>query len=153
MRPRNSNLIWSETVRQSNEIGGERRDDRRYDMRLELRWKVVRRKRVVDSGVGLTLDLSRGGVRFHAGRVLPVGFHVELDVEWPVRLSNGAPMQLSIHGKILRSAEGWAAVHTLQHEFRTLGVQLEDRQPLPNVRTSPRLLISSATVQDSEKLQ
>ena len=72
-------MIWGETVRRSNTIGGERRDDRRYDRRLDLRWKLLRRRRVIDSGVGCTLNLSRGGVRFHAGRVLTVG----LMWNWP----------------------------------------------------------------------
>jgi hypothetical protein len=146
-------LIWGERVRQSNEIGGERRDDRRYDIRLELRWKLLRRRRVIDSGVGHTLDLSRGGVRFLAGRVLTVGLNVELAIAWPARLHNVAPMQLSIHGKILRSAEGWAAIRTLQHEFRTLGVQPDHRQPLPNMGKTPGLLMSSATGQSFRKLQ
>lgn len=101
-------------------IGGERRNDRRYDMKLELRWKLVRRRRILASGVGFTLDLSRGGVRFHAGRALPEGLNVDLDVAWPARLHNVAPMQLSIHGAVVRSANGWVAIRTAQHEFRTL---------------------------------
>jgi hypothetical protein len=146
-------LSWGETVQQSDTICGERRDDRRYDMKLELRWKLVRRRRVIDSGVGFTLDLSRGGVRFHAGRVMPVGLNVELAIAWPARLHNVAPMQLSIQGKILRSAQGWAAIRTVQLEFRTLGVQPEHRQPLPNMGRTPGLLMSSATGQSFRKLQ
>jgi hypothetical protein len=103
-------LTWSETVLQSDTIGGERRDDRRYEMKLDLRWKLVRRRRAIDSGGGFTLDLSRGGVRFHAGRVLTVGLNVEPAIAWPARLHHVAPMPLSIHGKILRSAEGWVAI-------------------------------------------
>jgi hypothetical protein len=140
-------------VRQRNEIGGERRDDRRYDIRLDLRWKLLRRRRVIDSGVGVTLDLSRGGVRFDSGRVLTVGLYVELAVDWPARLHNLAPMQLTIHGKILRSTDGSSAIRTLQHEFRTLAFQPEHRQPLPNLGSTPRLLLSSATGQSFRKLQ
>src|SRR5580658_750251 len=103
-------------------IGGERRNHRRYDMQLELRWKLVRRRRVIDNGVGHTLDLSSGGVRFHAGRELPVGLNVDLGVSWPVRLHNVAPMQLAIQGKIVRSADGWVAIRTVAHEFRTMGI-------------------------------
>ena len=146
-------MIWGETVRRRNTIGGERRDDRRYDRRLDLRWKLLRRRRVIDSGVGYTLDLSRGGVRFHAGRPLTVGLNVELAVAWPARLHNTAPMQLSIHGKIMRSADGWAAIRNLQLEFRTLGVQPEHRQPLPNMGSTPGLLMSSATGQSFRKVQ
>jgi hypothetical protein len=146
-------LTWSETVQQSDTISGERRDDRRYEMKLELRWKLVRRRRVIDSGVGFTLDLSRGGVRFHASRDMPVGLNVELAIAWPARLHNVAPMQLSIQGKILRSADGWAAIRTAQFEFRTLGVQPEHRQPLPNIGRTPGLLMKSAIGQGFRKLQ
>jgi hypothetical protein len=144
-------LIWGDLVQQSDTIGGERREDRRYEIKLDLRWKLVRRRRVIDSGVGFTLDLSRGGIRFHAGRNLTVGWNVELAVAWPARLHNVAPMQLSVHGKILRSADGWAAIRTLQHEFRTLGIQ-DHRLPLPNMGNTPELLMSSATGQAFRKL-
>ena len=102
-------------------IGGERRSDRRYELQLELRWKLIKRRRVVDAGVGYTLDLSSGGIRFHAGRELPVGLNVELTVQWPILLNNTAPMSLSIYGRIVRTSEGWAAIRTMQHEFRTAG--------------------------------
>jgi PilZ domain len=137
-------MTWGETVQQIDTIGGERRNYRRYDMKLDLRWKLVRRRRVLDTGVGFTLDLSRGGARFHAGRVLPVGWNVDLAVAWPARLLDVAPMQLSIQGKIVRSADGWAAIRTVQHEFRTLGVPPEHRQA-PNMGNPPGLLIAPAS--------
>ena len=146
-------MIWNETVSRSNEIARERRDDRRYDIRLDLRWKLVRRRRLIDAGVGHTLDLSRGGVRFYAGCVLSVGLNVELAVAWPARLHNVAPMILSIYGKILRSDQGWAAIRTLQHEFRTLEVQPEDRQAPRSVGSTPGLFLVSATGQSFSNLQ
>jgi hypothetical protein len=130
-------------VQQLETIGGERRDDRRYDMRLDLRWKLVRRRRVIDQGVGFTYDLSRGGIRFQAGRELPVGLNVELSVSWPVRLHNVAPMQLAVHGKVVRSSNGWVAIRTVQQEFRTLGVPQEHREVLANLGRTPGLLMSN----------
>lgn len=142
-----------ETVQQTDSIGGERRNDRRYEINLDVRWKLVRRRRVIDSGVGFTLDLSRGGIRFQAGRPLPVGLNLELSVAWPARLHNVAPMQLAVHGKIVRSADGWAAIRTVQHEFRTLGIQPERRPALPNMGSTPGLLLSPAFGQVFRKLQ
>jgi hypothetical protein len=124
-------------------IGGERRHDRRYDMQLELRWKLVRRRRVIDNGVGHTLDLSSGGIRFYAGRELPVGLNVDLAVAWPVRLHNVAPMQLAIQGKIVRSTDGWAAIRTVGHEFRTMGIPAEHRQVLAGMSRTPGLMMAS----------
>ena len=140
-------------MRRSNTIGGERRDDGLYDRRLDLRRKLLRRPRLIDSGVGYTLNLSRGGVRFHAGRVLTVGLNVELAAAWPARLHNPAPTQLSIQSRILRSVEGWAAIRTLQDEFRTLGDQPEHRPPPPNVGSTPGMVMSSDTGQSFRKLR
>jgi PilZ domain len=137
-----STSTQGDTVGQMDTIGGERRDDRRYEIKLDVRWKLVRRRRVIDSGMGHTLDLSRGGIRFHAGRALPVGLNIEMSVAWPARLHNIAPMQLSVQGKIVRSADGWAAIRTFQHEFRTLGVPPANRQTLPDMGNTPELLLS-----------
>lgn len=146
-------LILGETVQQTDSIGGERRNDRRYEINLDVRWKLVRRRRVIDSGVGFTLDLSRGGIRFQAGRLLPVGLNIELSVAWPARLHNVAAMQLSVQGKIVRSSNGWAAIRTVQHEFRTLGIPSEHRQALPKMGNTPGVLLSPAFGQAFRKLQ
>src|SRR5688500_3359026 len=84
-------------------IYGDRRSDRRYEIALELRWKLVRRRKVLETGTGSTVDLSSGGILFDAGRQLPVGLNVELSVAWPALLHNVAPMQWVATGKIVRS--------------------------------------------------
>jgi hypothetical protein len=104
------------------DIGGDRRHDRRYGLKLELRWKMIQRGRVTESGAGRTLDLSSGGVRFTAGSDLPAGSNIALSIVWPALLHNVAPMLLAIQGKVVRSAKGWAAVRIMQHEFRIQGV-------------------------------
>lgn len=136
--------FWGDTVLEMESINGERRNDRRYDLKLELRWKLVRRRRIIDNGTGFTLDLSSGGVRFHAGRDLPVGLNVDLSVSWPVRLHNIAPMQLSIQGRVVRSTNGWAAIRMVQHEFRTLGIPAEHRDVLAGMQRTPNLMIMSS---------
>jgi hypothetical protein len=115
-------------------VGGERRQDRRYNLRLEVRWKRIQRRQVTESGAGQTLDLSSGGVRFSAGSDLPVGCNVALSIVWPALLHNVAPMLLAIQGKVVRSAKGWAAVRILQHEFRTQGVPRGPREPVANAQ-------------------
>jgi hypothetical protein len=102
-------------------IKGDRRLDRRYTLTLDLRWRLVRRRKVLDSGNGRTLDLSSRGVLFDAGRVLPVGLNIELSIAWPALLHNIAPMQLAVSGRIIRAEGGKAAVRMIQHEFRTAG--------------------------------
>lgn len=117
-------------VKPNEAINGDRRSNRRYDLALVLRWKLVRRRRVLDSGTGFTVDLSSGGLRFDAGRQLPVGLNVELTIEWPALLHNIAPMCLAVSGRIIRANGGQIAIHMLQHEFRPTGVPSERQTPL-----------------------
>src|SRR5262249_5910527 len=114
-------MPWPEQENETETIGGDRRDDRRYGIALELRWKLVRRRKVLDSGMGRTLDLSSGGVLFDAGRQLPMGLNVELSIAWPALLHNFAPMQLAVSGRIVRTHGNRTAIHMNQHEFRTVG--------------------------------
>jgi PilZ domain len=108
-------------------IAGDRRRDRRYELQLDVKWKLIRRRRVLDTGTGQTIDVSSGGILFDAGRHLPEGLNVELSITWPVLLHNVAPMQLLASGRIVRATGRRIAMQTLQHEFRTAGVTVEQR--------------------------
>lgn len=130
--------------RGKDKIAGERRENRRYGLKLGLRWKVIRRRRLADSGEGFTLDLSRGGVRFYAGRDLPPGAKVVLSITWPVLLHDVAPMLLAIDGKVIRSADGWVVIRSLQHEFRTQGVPRERRNGAPNGQAAKGSMIAAS---------
>ena len=111
---------WDPGNRAPDSIAGNRRADRRYSMLLDLRWKLIHRKRVLDSGEGSTIDLSSGGVRFESSRALPTGLNVELAISWPVFLRGVTPTQLMVHGRIVRSEGGQIAIRMIQHEFRTV---------------------------------
>ena len=124
-------MSWSEQPAPPESIHGDRRYDRRYEMALELRWKLVRRRKVLDSGVGATLDLSSGGILFDAGRQLPVGLTVELSIAWPALLHNVAPMQLAVAGRIVRTHGSRIAISMNQHEFRTAGTSEARSAPPP----------------------
>jgi len=104
---------------QDKGLAGDRRNDRRYDIALELRWKLIRRRRVLDTGTGTTLDLSSGGILFESERQLPPGGSIELAISWPVLLHNVAPLQLVVTGRVVRASGRRAAVRMTQHEFRT----------------------------------
>ncbi|SPF55372.1 Type IV pilus assembly PilZ [Candidatus Sulfopaludibacter sp. SbA4] len=129
-------MAWSKDWEDSESIAGDRRSDRRYRIQLDLRWKLIHRRKLQDSGTGRTIDLSSGGILFEAGRPLPVGLNVELSVVWPVLLQHVAPMQLAISGRIVRSAGQRTAVRITQHEFRTMGNSSEHRDH-PNGMARP----------------
>jgi PilZ domain len=120
-------MAWEKQPSEPQEIAGERRGDRRYGIQLDLKWKLVRRRRVLDTGTGRTLDLSSSGVLFNAGRALPEGLNVELSIAWPVLLHNVAPLQLTVAGRIVRCEGRIIAVQMVQHEFRTVSTPAENR--------------------------
>jgi hypothetical protein len=113
--------------RSNSEISGDRREDRRYALLLAVRWKLIRRRRVLDSGVGQTIDLSSGGILFSAGREMPEGLNVELSITWPVMLHQIAPLQLVAAGRIVRSYTPHVAIQMTTHEFRTVGAPVDPR--------------------------
>ena len=121
---------WDDTIQEFDTIAGDRRRDRRYGLELDLRWKLIRRRRLLESGEGRTVDVSSGGVLFDAGRPLPSGLNVELSITWPVMLHNVAPLQLLAYGKIVRSEGRRTAIRMVQHEFRTAGAVMERRLAL-----------------------
>jgi hypothetical protein len=104
-------------------ISGERRDARRYDVRLNLKWKLVRRRKTLDSGDGYTIDMSSSGMQIETGKPLPVGFQVDLSISWPVLLHMVSPLQLKVTGHVARSAEGRTAIRIAKHEFRTMAAE------------------------------
>jgi PilZ domain len=118
-------------IRQVEGIAGDRRSDRRYDLNLELRWKLIRRRRILETGTGQTIDCSSGGVLFDSGRAMPVGLNVELSIAWPVLLHKTAQLQLVVSGKIIRSVGSRTAIQMTQHEFRTVGISGGRRNAQP----------------------
>lgn len=116
-----------EQVKPGDSIGGERRSDRRYTLHLELRWKLIRRRRILEAGQGVTVDFSSGGVLFECDRSMPVGLNVELSIAWPVLLHNVSQLQLVVSGKVVRSQGRRTAIRMTQHEFRTMAHPAERR--------------------------
>ena len=139
-----STVFWGRPASEFDVIGGERRQDRRYNLQLELKWKLIRRRRLLDTGAGRTIDASSGGIRFDAGRHLPEGLNVELAISWPVLLHDVAPMQLVATGKIVRCDGRQVAIQTTQHEFRTAGVASEHTAPLEIAPRDPSMPAGSA---------
>jgi hypothetical protein len=115
-------IAWDQESKAPESIAGDRRSDRRYPILLNLRWKLIHRKRVLDTGTGSTRDLSSGGILIESSRPLPKGFDVELAISWPVLLHNVAPMQLVVQGRVVRSERDRFAIRMSQHEFRTAGM-------------------------------
>ena len=107
-------------------IHQDRRDDRRYPIELELRYKVIARSRMQFNGDGRTLNMSSGGVLFGSDQSLPAGAFVELTIRWPVLLQNACPLTLFIVGRVVRCEDHTVAVKTSRYEFVTRPSRLQD---------------------------
>lgn len=134
----------TDQIEEDQKINGERRSDRRYDIALNVRWKLIRRRRVLDSGIGKTVDVSSGGLMFETDRELPSGLNIELSISWPVLLHNVAPLQLVVAGRVVRTVGQRVGVRMTQHEFRTVGSPAERRPDLTVVPRNPQTLAASA---------
>jgi hypothetical protein len=135
-------MAWEQKSKEVESIAGERRSDRRYALHLDLRWKLIRRRRILETGVGRTLDLSSGGILIETERSLPVGLNLEISVAWPVMLHNVSPMQLVISGRIVRTSGQRVAIRMLQHEFRTAGTNSDQRKGVATTPRGPLTLIA-----------
>jgi hypothetical protein len=148
-----STMLWGEQSKEAQTIAGDRRGDRRYEIRLDARWKLVRRRKVLESGSGRTLDFSSGGVLFEPGRQLPIGLNVELSISWPVLLHNVAPLQLVVCGRVVRSNGSRTAIRMVQHEFRTVAASADARNVLPAAAHSPMGFGNLGAITGLEKIQ
>jgi c-di-GMP-binding flagellar brake protein YcgR len=99
----------------------DRRASRRYEISLKLRWKVLRRKRLLETGTGTTLDFSSAGILFRTDTKLPLDGTLELSIAWPILLHDALPMQLTVAGRIVRVSGRDVAIAITQYEFRTAG--------------------------------
>ncbi|HXM43851.1 MAG TPA: PilZ domain-containing protein [Bryobacteraceae bacterium] len=98
----------------------ERRAALRFAIGQELVYKILdHRAATPESGVGRTLDISSGGVRFETVQRLHPGKRVELSVNWPAQLDDGCPLKFVALGRVVRAEDTWAAMHIEQYEFRT----------------------------------
>ena len=96
----------------------DRRENRRYEIRLPLHYRVSQKGSMPRCGSGTTCDLSTGGLSFRCRRTLPVGTHIEMTVDWPPRFGDIYPIDLVMTGFIVRSTGGRIGVRVSSRRFR-----------------------------------
>ena len=104
----------------SEVIHGDRRGDRRYAYEMELEFRYTRGG-IQYFGSGLTVDLSRGAVRFVTADPPPEGTEAELRIAWPYLLQNVCPLELIVRGRITAHSERGTILAIDRYEFRTCG--------------------------------
>jgi hypothetical protein len=90
----------------------ERRQDRRYECQLSLRYRSSQ-----ESNVGTAMDISRGGIAVAIPHTLAQGSPVELIVDWPCISEQVGTIRLMIQGQVVRSDSRRTAIAIERHEF------------------------------------
>jgi c-di-GMP-binding flagellar brake protein YcgR len=96
---------------------GNRRQVQRFNLRLNLRYRVSEKGIEHRWSSGTTRDLSREGLGIKPRRALSVGSHIEIRIDWPARYESVHPVELQITGFVIRSENGRAAVRISSHRF------------------------------------
>jgi c-di-GMP-binding flagellar brake protein YcgR len=111
----------------------ERRSKRRFEIRQEVRYKMLYGYRIAETGSGRTINISSGGVWFTTESALTMGMPVELAINWPALLNDSCPMKLMIYGCVVRATDTDAVVAIERYEFRTQGSRSFQQQQQPAV--------------------
>ena len=100
----------------------ERRASNRFPIERDVRYKIFgSRQKIVQVGLGKSLNMSSSGVLFTTESRLREGEGVELAVSWPALLNNELPLKLVARGRLVRSDGTRAAMCIEKYEFRTRG--------------------------------
>ena len=110
-----------EPVTSGKEGRTDRRTSDRFPMEREIRYKMLSKRLGDESGSGITVNMSSGGICFQSEKPLIPGKRVEMAISWPAQLDNRCALKLVARGKVVRYDAGCAAVEIQQYEFRTVG--------------------------------
>ncbi len=110
-------------VRLPKDEGAERRASRRFPLTLEVRYAVSGRVAPVETGSGLSINLSSSGMSFMADRPLLPGQKLAIAIDWPVRLDGSVNLQLILSGLVIRSKGTVTAMEILRYEFKTRRIE------------------------------
>lgn len=97
----------------------ERRYSERFPLHLEVRYRELGRRSDCAQGVGTTLNVGGKGILFTTTHVLRAGIRMEISMDWPARLDGKTALRLILQGRVMRYANGEAALLIQRHEFRT----------------------------------
>jgi c-di-GMP-binding flagellar brake protein YcgR len=117
----------------------ERRSSQRFSMEWELHYRVLSQRKVEETGIGQTVNISSCGVLFSSDHGLRPKQRLELSISWPVLVNNTFALKLVARGKVVRLEPGRVAMRIQQYEFRT-----QSSNPIPSIDT--RLAQSGSTI-------
>ena len=94
-------------------------------MECRVRYRLVGRGAFEVFSYGKTVNMSGNGILLVTDSVLPPGFLIEVEIDWPARLPDDVPLKMVVRGKVVRSEKtdvALAGVKILRYAFHTAGV-------------------------------
>ncbi len=96
----------------------ERRHKQRFPIQREVRYRLLESSKL-QSGAGVAINASSGGIAFTCDRQLPLNASIEISLSWPVALQDSCPLRLVAKGRVVRCDGSSAACTIEKSEFRT----------------------------------
>jgi hypothetical protein len=115
-------------------LHGDRRADRRYESELPIRFEYMDGRNGLCTGSGVTIELSRGGIRFQSPDPPPLRTNLQAWIAWPFLLQGVCRLELLVRGQVISSTGRGIVLRMRSHEFRTCGERSfseEPEQPRP----------------------
>ncbi len=98
----------------------DRRSRPRYDLDLELRFSYEHGARRFP-GAGRTRNFSDRVICFETDQELPRGVQLDVCVQWPASLQGRLPLEMVIHGVLIRKQSSLAVFRMEDYGLRTWG--------------------------------
>jgi hypothetical protein len=95
----------------------DRRIHRRYPLHLPVRYTLLEGHASAASGLGVTQNLSSGGVAFVSDVAMETGSILEVWVSWPVEVNGTSRLELRMTGRVVRSDKTETAIQVKRHDF------------------------------------
>jgi hypothetical protein len=92
----------------------------RQQVSVEVQYSY-RRGKCTYHGTGRTRDFGDQTVCFESDQDLPGDVELELSIAWPVSLQGQFPVDMVVHGGLLRKQNGLIVLKLEDYEFRTRG--------------------------------
>ncbi len=92
--------------------------ERQYPFEAHLEYKTIHRRKVLETGRGITVYISTKEIVFKAARPLPAGLEIEVYIDWPARLDNVIALRLYAHGETQEMRNDCVVVKILRCDFR-----------------------------------
>jgi hypothetical protein len=113
-------------------VSKDRRRGQRFPLKMNVEYRFFLRseRRVLCQGKSRTVDISRTGVLLKTQDYCPEGVAAEMLLEWPASAKNAVPMQLRVHGTVVRCDKRGTAVRVFRHGFQCSQLQPATLTPI-----------------------